>query len=423
MVLYGKIIISNIDGKEMALLKKLSEVIKNNFSKVSTQVSLFSCILITISCIFIFLTTRTAFMKIAETLYRAKTDIIFNMIEPHLNIDELNEFTDEWSIQTESYNSIRNYLEIVKERYGVDSIFISKLNEQRKPVYVIDSKKTYEEFNIPNTLVTGGIAGDIIQTYSLRHSERGKFYRLQEGWEYTKTYQIRGSKSNVEAVACIGVNAQSLYSSTYTLAVIAALLIVACIALTWVFATKMFRKISNPIYQDVSNTDSMTGLKNKNSFSTDLHNIENLGRQERYSIIVIDLNGLKTVNDTFGHNIGDKFIRDSADILKRSTFDKNQVVYRIGGDEFVIIMHDAKHADIDRLIKTIKENTVKANEKGGSIQISMSIGYAMFDRNIDRNFSGTFQRADTMMYNVKHEYYKEKLRKQKESGDYTEDIT
>lgn len=407
----------------MALLKKLDEIIKDKFSKVSTQVSLFSCVLITISCIIVFLAARTAFMNTAETLYRAKTDIIFNMIEPHLDMDELNTFTDEWSIQTEGYNSVRNYLEIVKEKYGVESIFISKLNEQRKPVYVIDSKKTYEEFNIPNTLVTGGISGDIIQAYSIRHSEKGKFYRMPDGWEYTKTYQIRGSKSNVEAVACIGVNAQPLYNSTYTLAVLAMFLIAGCIALTGVFASKAFKKISNPIYQDVSNTDSMTGLKNKNSFSTDLHNIENLGHQERYSIIVIDLNGLKTVNDTFGHNIGDKFIRDSADILKRSTFNKNQVVYRIGGDEFVIIMQDAKNADIEKLITTIKENTAKANETGGSIQISMSIGHAMFDRKIDRNFSGTFQRADTMMYNVKHEYYKEKLRKQKESGDYTENIT
>ncbi len=362
-------------------------------------------------------------MKISEKLYRAKTDIIFNMIEPHLDMNELNKFTDEWSIQTEEYNSLRNYLEIIKENYAVDSIFIAKLNEQRMPVYLMDAEKTYEKFNAPNTAVTGGIGSDIVSTYNVRHSDIGRFYRMQNGWEYTKTYQIRGAKSNVEAVACIGVNAQQLYKSIYMLAFLVAVLIVGCIILTWASSSKMFKKISNPIYQDVSNTDALTGLKNKNSFSTDLHNIENQGHQERYSIIVIDLNGLKTVNDTFGHNIGDKFIRDSADILRNSTFNKNQIVYRIGGDEFAIILHDASNSDIDKLIKAINENTAKANETGGSIQISMSMGHAMFNRNIDRNFSGTFQRADTMMYNVKHEYYKEKLRKQKESGDYTENIT
>jgi hypothetical protein len=54
----------------------------------------------------------------------------------------------------------------------------------------------------------------------------------------------------------------------------------------------------------------------------------------------------------------------------------------------------------------------------------MAIGYAMFEKGVDRNFSGTFQRADTMMYNVKHEYYKKKLKNQKgesENDDENED--
>lgn len=397
------------------MFKRLTGAVKNQLSKVSVQVSLFSCALIAVSCILIFSVTRAAFMNVIESSYRAKTDIIFNMIEPHLDENVYNTFTNEWAIQTEGYNSMRNYLNMVKESYSVDNIFLSKLNDDKVPVYIMDVEKSYERFNVPNSEVTGSIANEVIKSFTSQYSKKGYFYRMDEGWEYIKTYQIKNEKSNVEAVVCIGINAQTLYNHTWLIMALVAILIICCVILTIVFANKAFKKISNPFYQDISNTDSLTGLKNKNSFSVDFHNIENQGRQERYSIIVVDLNGLKTINDTRGHHIGDKYIQDSAAILKESIFSRNHVVYRIGGDEFAIIMQDASYSDIDTLVANIEENTKKANEKGGSIKISMAVGHAMFERSVDRNFSNTFQRADTMMYNVKHEYYKKKLKN--EMGD------
>ena len=56
----------------------------------------------------------------------------------------------------------------------------------------------------------------------------------------------------------------------------------------------IFKRISNPLYQDMSNTDTLTGLKNKNSFTVDMHNIES-GNQLRYAIVTVDLNGLKNI--------------------------------------------------------------------------------------------------------------------------------
>lgn len=396
--------------------KKVINMLKAQLSKVNVQVSLFSGILIAISCALVFAVTRSAFMSITEKAYRAKTDIIFNMIEPHIDSKIYTDITSEWSMQTETYNSARNYLDMVKDNYEVDNIFLAKTNEKRMPVYIMDVRKSYEKSHAPNSQITGSIANDVILAFSSRNSRNanGSFYKLEDGWEYIKAYPIRTEKSSVPAaVACIGINADPLMNRTWLIMILAAAIVVLCIVFTVLFANKVFKKISNPFYQDVSNTDSLTGLKNKNSFTVDFHNIENQGHQEKYSIIVIDLNGLKNINDTRGHQIGDKYIQDSAAIIKKSTFSKSQVVYRIGGDEFVIIMHDASYADINKLVDNINANTDKANETGGSIQLSMSVGHAMFEKSVDRNFSNTMQRADTMMYDVKREYYRKKLERQK----------
>lgn len=397
------------------MAKKILSAVKEQLGRVNVQVSLFSGVLIALSCALVFAVTRSAFMNITEKAYRAKTDIIFSMIEPHLDSNVYNSFNDEWSIQTENYNSVRNYLDMIKDEYEVDSIFLAKINELHKPVYVMDVQKSYEKCNVPNSEIVGSIASDVVRAFSSHNSPTGEFYNFDNGWQYIRAYPIKTSKSSTpEAVACIGLNAEGLVSRTWLIMILAAVLVVICIIFTVLFANKVFKKISNPIYQDVSNTDSLTGLKNKNSFTVDFHNIENQGHQEKYSVIVIDLNGLKTINDTRGHQIGDAYIRNSAAVIKKSVFNKNQVVYRIGGDEFVIIMQNASYADIHKVVENINANTEKANETGGSIQLSMSVGHAMFERSVDRNFSNTMQRADTMMYNVKREYYRKKLEKQKQ---------
>lgn len=396
------------------MAKKPINYIKEQLGKVNVQVSLFSGVIIALSCLFIFAVTRSAFMKLTEKAYRAKTDIIYNLIEPHLDSKVYNSFTDEWSMQTETYNSVRNYLDMVKDNYEVDNIFLAKLNENRIPVYVMDVRKSYEESHVPNSEISSSLANDVIKAFSSRNSATGAFYNLESGWEYIRAYPVRSEESSaIEAVVCIGLNAKPLRTSTVLIMVLTIILIVICIIICVLFSNKVFKKISNPIYQDVSNTDSLTGLKNKNSFTVHFHNIENQGHQEKYSVVVVDLNGLKTINDTRGHQIGDKYIQDSAAVLKKSVLNKNQVVYRVGGDEFVIIMQNASYADINKVVENINANVAKANETGGSIQLSMSVGHAMFEKSIDRNFSNTMQRADTMMYNVKREYYRQKLEKEK----------
>lgn len=85
-------------------------------------------------------------------------------------------------------------------------------------------------------------------------------------------------------------------------------------------------------------TDEMTGLYNRSCYEND---INELSKEEKIiTFIITDLFRLKHINDTYGHEKGDKYIEDASHILKETFTDKKSKVYRLGGDEFVVIIND-----------------------------------------------------------------------------------
>ena len=120
--------------------------------------------------------------------------------------------------------------------------------------------------------------------------------------------------------------------------------------------------------------------------------------QCRYSVLSADLNGLKRINDTFGHQAGDGVIRQAAAVL-RETLPEKSMLYRVGGDEFVGVMRDQTPEQLQALSETICENVSKAAAEG--VPLSLSVGYARFDTVQDRNLLDTCRRADAQMYAYK----------------------
>jgi len=122
--------------------------------------------------------------------------------------------------------------------------------------------------------------------------------------------------------------------------------------------------------QRLSYFDALTGLKNRRAYESavlDFDKPENLP----ISIISADVNGLKIINDAFGHNIGDQLLIDVANILK-STFVNPDYTFRIGGDEFVIILPKTIESDSQKACQAVISNVDKLNYHG--IKASISIG-------------------------------------------------
>lgn len=103
--------------------------------------------------------------------------------------------------------------------------------------------------------------------------------------------------------------------------------------------------------RELAYTDSLTGVKNKRAFTEAQESIQidiTAGTLSEFGIVVFDLNGLKMVNDTKGHDAGDVFIKDSCHIICESF--KHSPVYRIGGDEFVAFLKGEDYANREKLL-------------------------------------------------------------------------
>ena len=276
--------------------------------------------------------------------------------------------------------------------------------------YILDTKNDKINTVINDEKITGKIEKEINDLYTTHYADVGAFYASLDGFRYLNFYPIMDG-GTVKGVACIGIDANRVYIFKIILRVIVIILILLCCVISVRFSMAIFKRISNPLYQDMSNTDTLTGLKNKNSFTVDMHNIES-GNQSRYAIVTVDLNGLKNINDSRGHQMGDIYIQNGADAIRKAMEGTDFIGYRVGGDEFSVVLKDC---DID-MVKNFADRIARMADSinRGGIKTSMSIGYAKFNAEKDRNFSMTMERADAMMYENKRLYYKTKNLKRRE---------
>ena len=142
--------------------------------------------------------------------------------------------------------------------------------------------------------------------------------------------------------------------------------------------------------------DSLTGLYNRRYFENILVEFN----KENYvpvSIIMADINGLKLINDSFGHTAGDSLLKKSSDIFL-SECPKNAVACRLGGDEFVIMLPNTDNAEAELLIQRIRMEAAK--EKIGPIEISISFG-CQTKQNQDQDINKVLANAENDMYQHK----------------------
>jgi diguanylate cyclase (GGDEF)-like protein len=150
--------------------------------------------------------------------------------------------------------------------------------------------------------------------------------------------------------------------------------------------------------------DALTGLRNAASYkewSADFNKkIEDEKDNLYFGVAVLDINDLKKTNDSYGHNVGDKLIKASAHLIA-DTF-KRSPVFRIGGDEFVVILQGRDLEDYDSLVAAFEEeceNTyVEAEEENIKFNVSIAKGFSEFNVAVDHQISDVFKRADTAMY-------------------------
>ena len=155
--------------------------------------------------------------------------------------------------------------------------------------------------------------------------------------------------------------------------------------------------------------DELTGLHNRRGFFTLGEKQIEIAKRQRDDLFIfyIDLDGMKIINDSLGHEFGDIAIVESAKVIKDS-FRTTDIICRLGGDEFVILAIKAQFEYIPIIIDRIKENTKQSNRNLKDFDISLSIGVTKYDFDNDKSLEDAVSRADKEMYKVKNKNQKKR---------------
>lgn len=165
------------------------------------------------------------------------------------------------------------------------------------------------------------------------------------------------------------------------------------------------RQRAEETLRSLSLTDHMTGLYNHRGFYNLAEHHARVSRRSRTKSLLIyaDMDGLKKINDTMGHQAGSQAITSVAEVL-RSTFRECDIVARLGGDEFAILAPNVPMNDSRKIIERLRNNLKVYNDAGHHpFQLSLSIGAVEIDHTYEFGIEDQMAKADAEMYRDKRD--------------------
>ncbi|MCR5543276.1 MAG: GGDEF domain-containing protein [Eubacterium sp.] len=154
----------------------------------------------------------------------------------------------------------------------------------------------------------------------------------------------------------------------------------------------------------LANRDGLTGVKNKNAYASmeaDMNKKIMAGGNNRFAVVICDVNNLKRINDSAGHKTGDDAIREACMMVCRVF--KHSPVYRVGGDEFAVILRGEDYENRTALMQQLSDQN-EINSEENKVTIACGISDYIFGQ--DKSLADVFERADDHMYLNKKELKK-----------------
>jgi diguanylate cyclase (GGDEF)-like protein len=171
--------------------------------------------------------------------------------------------------------------------------------------------------------------------------------------------------------------------------------------------SRNFFKAQSESFKKMGLVDELTGLYNRRGFTMLAEQQFKVAKRkdEEMFLIVSDLDHLKLINDKFGHAKGDRALADAARIL-RSTFRNSDVVARIGGDEFAVVLGTGTGETPKNSMERLRKNFEKHNQnRRDPYLLELSSGTASYQPNDPLSLNRVIDRADKVMYEEKREKY------------------
>jgi len=224
---------------------------------------------------------------------------------------------------------------------------------------------------------------------------------IKDGFQVLKEMKEDSNLIDIPVIICTGIsdkqgieNALSLGAYDYFSKPLSAEVMKISLPLKIKNAIDLMRRKEEIIY--LSYHDKLTGLYNRRYSEDEMKRLDT-EKNTPISLIMGDVNGLKLTNDAFGHEAGDKLLKKIADIIKDEC-KKDDIIARIGGDEFLVILPKTSILEVERIIDKIK---YKCNtEKEDPIKPSISFGYSVKEH-VNQDIMNVYKIAEDKMYNNK----------------------
>lgn len=214
---------------------------------------------------------------------------------------------------------------------------------------------------------------------------------------YTMFSPVKDADGQITGAVCLKYDLTYLNKKELEFILISFLLILLISSALVTFVNFLNKKLEAPFFKRLAYSDILSNLKNRTAFEEDIISLNSKrGQSENIILAVFDLNNLKDINDIYGHDAGDNYIKEFAKHFSR-TFFKIGECYRTGGDEFVLIVKN--NANEEKITQLIKEILFKVSEANKIYWFAY--GVASYDKETDNDLYKTLKRADVMMYENK----------------------
>ena len=214
-----------------------------------------------------------------------------------------------------------------------------------------------------------------------------------------RNYRCVEKQGGAYIVAVMVEDSYYLQGSLFAILIVGIYLTLASYCMVYMLSKVMKEKYEKEKFRYTSNTDELTRCYNRRAYEEDINKLD---LTKEWVYVSMDINGLKNANDSFGHAAGDELIRAAADCMKNS-FSKHGKIYRMGGDEFVVIITK----DIPQFENLLRAFEQRVESWHGEFVESMAVSYG-YVFSSERKWNSIFdisKASDERMYESKKQYY------------------
>ena len=341
---------------------------------------------------------------------RLRANGVRDYIASNLTVEDIEAIASDGEEAYLARNRVNEMLNQLRGVGNIKHLYIVQAYENGELYTSMSASQQVGEAYIPS----GELAAEMHRSLNDQVQIAGRrIYLTEHGRVLPIFWPVMNSRYDVIGVVGMEFDVDAVYNSYHRMAMYSLALSGALIVLFSIIAFLSMNRATEPFYKRLAYTDLLTGCENRMAFEQRLREVGALrDRGKTITMIIFDVNNLKTVNDNIGHKQGDVYLKNTAVVLAEHIGAAGSL-YRIGGDEFATILVDATGKDIKAFLDKLhseKRHVLR------NYSFSCACGSATYDKDVDRTMRDVFARADQAMYEDKR-----KMKDLAEKEDMKED--